>query len=111
MKGRGSPIWLPDPSTTLPEVYRRRGVTVGDVIIILPSGGIDFLFNVCLPADHPINQEGLPEGFSPLSPLLRSSDVHRNTEFNQNSYLSSASVEKSHRENDISYVHLFLFER
>jgi hypothetical protein len=65
------------------------------------------LFNVCLPAYHPVNQEGLPEGFSPISPELRPSDIHRDAEFNPNSHLASASVEKSHTENDISYVSPF----
>ena len=60
------------------------------------------MFNVCLPANHPINQQGLPEGFSPLSPHLQSSDINRHTEFNPNSHLSSASVEKAHRESDSS---------
>ena len=108
VKGRGSPLWLPEPSSTLPNVYRRQGITVGDVGIITASGGFDFMFNVCLPADHPINQQGLPEGFSPLSPQLQPSDIRKHTEFNPNSHLASASVEKSHRESDFSYVSSFL---
>jgi hypothetical protein len=107
VKGRGSPLWLPEPSSTLPNVYRRQGITVGDVGIITASGGFDFMFNVCLPADHPINQQGLPEGFFPLSPQLQPSDIHRHMEFNSNSHLASASVEKSHRESDLSYVFPF----
>ena len=64
------------------------------------------MFNICLPADHPINQQSLPEGFSPLFPPLQPSDVYIRTEFNQNTYLASASVEKSYGENDSSYVYL-----
>jgi hypothetical protein len=99
-------MWLTEPSSTLPKVYRRQGISVGDVGILTPSGGFDFMFNVCLPADHPIHQEGLPEGFSPLSPQLHPRDIRRHAEFNPNSYLASGSVEKSHRENDSSYVYL-----
>ena len=95
-------MWLPGPSSTLPCTYRRRGITVGDVGIFTASGGFDFFFNITLPANHPINQQGLPEGFSPLFPTLQSSDIHRHMEFNRNSYLLSASVEKFH-ENDSSY--------
>ena len=109
MKGRGSPIWFPDPSVTLPDVYRRRGIAVGDVIIITASGAIDVLFSICLPAEHPINQQGLPEGFSPLSPQLLPTDIHRHTEFNPNSYLASATIERSQRDNDIAYVNPPLF--
>ena len=102
-KGRGSPIWRPGPSNTLPDAYRRRGTAVGDVGIFTASGGFDFFFNICLPASHPINQQGLPQDFSPLFPPLQSSDIHRHMEFNSNSYLLSASVERSHEENDSSY--------
>jgi hypothetical protein len=106
-KGRGTPIWHPGPSNTLPEAYRRRGTAVGDVGILTASGGFDFFFNISLPADHPINRQGLPEGFSPLFPPLQSSDIHRHMEFNRNTYLLSASVERSHEENDSSYDYLF----
>ena len=42
------------------------------------------MFNVCLPSDHPINQEGLPNGFLPNFPQLKSSDIRkRNVSFKQ----------------------------
>jgi len=100
-------MWLPGPSSTLPSTYRRRGITVGDVGIFTASGGFDFFFNISLPANHPINQQGLPEGFSPL-PQLQPSDIHRRVQFSPNSYLLSASVERSHEENDSSYDY-FIF--
>jgi len=102
-KGRGTPIWRPGPSNTLPEAYRRRGTAIGDVGIFTVSGGFDFFFNICLPASHPINRQGLPQGFSPLFPPLHSSDIHKHMVFNRNSYLLSASVERSHEGNDSSY--------
>jgi hypothetical protein len=107
-KGRGLPIWLPEPSSTLPNVYRRQGISIGDVGIITNSGGFDFMFNICLSADHPINQQGLPEGFSPLFPPLCPSDIDKHMEFRPNSYLASASVERSSREIDSSYVYLLI---
>ena len=58
-----TPLWLLEPSSTLPKVYRRQGIAVGDIGIITASGGFDFLFN-----------------------------VHRHTEFRPNSHLASASV-------------------
>ena len=106
MKGRGSPMWLPGPSSTLPRTYQRRGITVGDVGIITASGGFDFFFNISLPANHPINQQGLPEGFSPL-PSLHPSDIHTRLQFSPNSYLASASVGQSHGENNSSYGYLY----
>ena len=62
------------------------------------------MFNICLPADHPINQQGIPEGFSPIFPQLQSSDINRHMAFPPDSYLGTTSVEKSHGQNDSSYV-------
>jgi hypothetical protein len=104
VKGRGSPLWQTEPSSTLPNIYRRRGIAIGDVGIITAFGGFDFMFNICLPATHPINQAGLPAGFSPLYPRLKSIDVHRHMDYTQNSYLASSSVAKR-RESDSSYVY------
>ena len=69
------------------------------------------MFNVCLPSDHPINQEGVPEGFSPISPHLKSSAIRKRMAYNTDSYLASESVVKSHRESDSSYVLLILDRR
>ena len=66
------------------------------------------MFNVCLPSDHPINQEGVPDGFLPIHPHLRASDIRKRMAYNTNSYLASESVAKSHRESDSSYVLLIL---
>ena len=98
--GRGIPIWPPGPSSTLPDAYRRRGVAVGDVGILMESGGFDFFFNIYLPADHTINQQGVPAGFSPV-PKLQASDIYRIPEFGPNSFFVSTSVEG---ESDSSYV-------
>jgi hypothetical protein len=96
-------MWSTEPSSTLPSVYRRRGIAIGDVGILTAFGAFDFLFNICLPADHPINQQGIPEGFSPLFPQLQSSDIHRLMAFPPDSHLTTGSVEKSRTENDSLY--------
>ena len=107
-KRRGSPLWLPEPSSTLPTVYRRQGISIGDVGTITKFGGFDFMFNICLPADHPINQQGLPEGFSPLLPPLCPNDIAKYIQFRPNSYLASASVKRSSRDTDSLYVYLLI---
>ncbi|KDR72733.1 hypothetical protein GALMADRAFT_270676 [Galerina marginata CBS 339.88] len=96
VKGRGSPLWIPEPNNELPVPYRRRGVTIGDVGIITASGSFDFLFNICVPRDDPINPENLPEDFFPLNPPLRPIDLRGQSEFMPNSYLASASIQRLH---------------
>ncbi|KDR83120.1 hypothetical protein GALMADRAFT_152096 [Galerina marginata CBS 339.88] len=93
VKGRGSPMRIPAPNQNLDISYQREGTTIGDVGIVTASGSFDFLFNICLPHDHPINPLELPENFTTLaiSPL----DIQRQAEFVGQSYLSSNSVKKS----------------
>ncbi|KDQ58911.1 hypothetical protein JAAARDRAFT_646943 [Jaapia argillacea MUCL 33604] len=54
-KKHGYPLWIPEPQNNLPDEYRRDGVTIGDVGIVTHDGGWDVLFNICLPAEHPLN--------------------------------------------------------
>ncbi|KAJ6506266.1 hypothetical protein C8R47DRAFT_112255 [Mycena vitilis] len=64
--GRGLPLFVPEPPQYLPAEYRRNGVEIGDVGQITAEGIFEFLFNVYLPADHPINNGQVPEHFAPL---------------------------------------------
>jgi len=79
MLGRGSPIWLPEPNSHN-DWFRRYGVSIGDVGLLLPTGGFLFLFNICYPREHAINAGGVPDDFVPLenpvdpSFLTRTSD-------------------------------------
>ncbi|KDR78141.1 hypothetical protein GALMADRAFT_245167 [Galerina marginata CBS 339.88] len=93
VKGRGSPLWIPGSNQSLEIGYQRQGTGIGDVGIITVAGSFDFLFNIFLPPDHPYNPPELPENFTPFpfSPL----DVQKHREFDDDSYLSSASVKKS----------------
>ncbi|KAF9001532.1 hypothetical protein BDQ17DRAFT_1409952 [Cyathus striatus] len=59
----GFPLWFPEPNRYLPLEYRRKGISIGDVGIITPNGGFDFLFNISLPAEHPVNPNDLPDDF------------------------------------------------
>ncbi|KAF8989932.1 hypothetical protein BDQ17DRAFT_1224115, partial [Cyathus striatus] len=57
LKGLGFPLWCPSPSPILIllVVCETNGIRIGDVGIIHSTGYFDFLFNICLPADHPFN--------------------------------------------------------
>ncbi|KAK0196351.1 hypothetical protein F5146DRAFT_1011186 [Armillaria mellea] len=65
-RGHGYPLWIPEPDYTLPPEYIDKGICVGDVVIIRDDGGFDFLFNIFLEADHPINRDRVPPRFEPL---------------------------------------------
>jgi hypothetical protein len=78
--------------------YRRKGINIGDVGIITPTGGFSFLFNICLPHDHPINPRTLPEGFAPIYPPIEPMDFRQYSEFKPESYLASTAIEKVHND-------------
>ncbi|KAF8443199.1 hypothetical protein L210DRAFT_3355455, partial [Boletus edulis BED1] len=65
---RGYPLWTPEPSMTLPDVYREHGFKIGDVGVVVPEdGSFDVFFNICLPATHSIHRHtGVPNDFSPI---------------------------------------------
>ncbi|KAJ7682041.1 hypothetical protein DFH06DRAFT_286032 [Mycena polygramma] len=65
---RGYPLSHPSLNMALPVAHLRRGISIGDVGFIGDSGLFDFLFNIYLPADHPINDGecNVPTNFSPL---------------------------------------------
>ncbi|KAL0057526.1 hypothetical protein AAF712_015829 [Marasmius tenuissimus] len=65
--GHGCALWGPEPNDDLPSEYRESGTRVGDVGVVTSDGRFDFLFNICLPEDDPVNQyNGVPPGFTPL---------------------------------------------
>jgi len=95
-EGRGYPLWVLQANTNLSREYRSRGISIGDVGFITPSGEFDFLFNICLPADDPVNPgvDLVPDGFEPLKPLLNwNYRVREYTEaLNDKTYLASSSI-------------------
>ena len=95
LKGRGFPLWIPESNQLLHLDYRRTGVRIGDVGIITHSGGFSFLFNICLPHDHPVNPRILPEHFTPISPPIEATDIEKFVVFKNGSHLASASIRRS----------------
>jgi hypothetical protein len=71
---RGFPLYVPGPQPNRPAEYQKTGVSIGDVGRITEEGIFDFFFNIYLPADHPINNNNVPENFAPL-PHYSSEDV------------------------------------
>ncbi|KAF9474983.1 hypothetical protein BDN70DRAFT_841560, partial [Pholiota conissans] len=92
--GHGTPLWLPEPNENRHLNYRRRGAAIGDVVYFTANGGLDFLFNICLDSDDPINNNNIPEGFSPFRPHLEENDTRRFQEYGEESYLASKSITK-----------------
>ena len=113
LKGCGFPLWIPEPNKWLLRVYQKKGINIGDIGIITPSGGFSFLFNICVPSDNPINPRLLPEEFAPISPPLDAFDVIEFDEFKPGSYLASSSIENSQSGSDAQLVvhDYFMFPR
>ncbi|KAJ7757762.1 hypothetical protein DFH07DRAFT_458930 [Mycena maculata] len=88
---RGVPLHHPGPQQNLPEKYQRHGVAIGDVGRISPDGIFDFFFNIYLPADHPINENDVPEDFAPLQHYIRKDIFH--LDFEAGTYVSSPSAQ------------------
>jgi hypothetical protein len=87
----GFPLWVPKPHPNLPEEYRRKGVDIGDVGIVTSNGVFDFLFNICLPANDPINDNLVPPDFTPLDlPRRRHVIIERNESLR---HLASSSIQ------------------
>ncbi|KAF9051941.1 hypothetical protein BJ165DRAFT_1340297 [Panaeolus papilionaceus] len=97
-KGRGFPLWVPQPNMRLPVSQRAKGVSIGDVGIITEYGAFDFLFNICISPDDPINPRDLPEGFTTLK--LKAWDIREFRDFPNGSYLASPSVGKAVKGDD-----------
>ena len=95
LKGRGIPLWIPQPNIRLPIPYRAKGVCIGDVGIVTAYGGFDFLFNICRARDDPINPQVLPDNFVPVYPPLDPTDIREFREFSSGNYLSSSSIVES----------------
>ncbi|KAF8996273.1 hypothetical protein BDQ17DRAFT_1217796, partial [Cyathus striatus] len=62
----GFPLWFPEPDSSCSVEYCCKGVLVGDVGVITSDGGFDFLFNIWLEAQDPINPDDLLEDFNSL---------------------------------------------
>ncbi|KAF8157618.1 hypothetical protein K438DRAFT_1529029, partial [Mycena galopus ATCC 62051] len=91
-KKRGFPLYDPEPRQTLPLEYRMSGVAIGDVGRITPEGSFDFFFNIYLPADHPVNNNDVPEAFCPL-PLYESRDVYHRS-YPAGNHISTSSLQR-----------------
>jgi hypothetical protein len=89
-RGRGFPLYVPEPHINLPAEYRRTGVTIGDVGRVTPEGVFDFFFNIYRSADHPINAN-VPENFVPLLSHYDGVDVVH-LDFEPRNYVSTPSV-------------------
>jgi len=99
-------MWIPGPDMDLPTEYRRQGMLIGDVGILYRAEGFIFLFNIFLPANHPINKGRVPDDFEPLD-SSRLQQGTRKQVIGKNEYLTSPSVRKlSSTNSHSSYVSL-----
>ncbi|KAF9475719.1 hypothetical protein BDN70DRAFT_897933 [Pholiota conissans] len=88
--GHGYPLWILGPNENLHAEYRKKGVTVGDVVVFTKDGAVDFVFNIFRPANDPIHSHGVPNGFYPQI----CSDTRRYQHYGEDSYLASKPITK-----------------
>jgi hypothetical protein len=101
-QGHGYPVYGPKPDDNLPLEYRDRGTSIGDLVIITPDGTIDFLFNICLPWDHPVNDGRTPECFEMVN-LVPSKDLSSMEDWHAiGSSIASSSVKKKSLTADVA---------
>lgn len=81
----------------LPIEYRKNGVSIGDVGILLRTGDFVFLFNIFLPGDHEINEGRVPNGFKPLDRSKVEKTIKRRVVFDRGSCLASSSLLRTSR--------------
>src|SRR5262245_41933559 len=62
-EGHGYPLWIPEPNVYLNDDYKEVGTCVVDMGVVTPDGQFDYLFNVCKPANHPVNLGKTLENF------------------------------------------------
>ncbi|KAJ3516918.1 hypothetical protein NLJ89_g828 [Agrocybe chaxingu] len=104
-KGRGFPLWIPRLDIDLPLPYRAKGVSIGDVGIII-DGAFHFLFNIMLPRDDPINADGVPDDFEQLQPPIHPRSIRKIQSFSGGDHLSSHDVSRTNSNED-SFGHTF----
>jgi len=94
LQKKGSPMYIPGPDMNLPKDYRRQGIGIGDIGVLYCAEGFNFLFNIFLPATHPINEGRVPNDFVPLdgSKLRREVKVQA---LEKKQCFTSSSVRKS----------------
>lgn len=79
---------------SLPVLHRTLGISLGDVGVLTPEGGFEFLFNIFYNASHPVNAFfGVPEGFAPFE-WPTGSGILENVQWNAGSYQASPSMDR-----------------
>jgi hypothetical protein len=91
----GYPLWVPEPDENLPEAYRNRGVSIGDLGYISESGGFEYLFNVLESAEDEVNVDRTPDDFTPLALNKRTDIATRSQMYKPNTDISSVQMKKT----------------
>ena len=65
---RGFPLWIPEPSSTLPSSHRQDGLQIGDVGFVSRRGTFDVLLNISYGPNHALHQRpGVSFSFHPTA--------------------------------------------
>ena len=83
---------MPGPYDNLPIDYRKEGIGIGDVGVLLRFGTFSYFFNIFLPADHPVNAGNVPDNFEPLDLSILQRQIKKEACFAKMDYIKSSSV-------------------
>lgn len=103
--GHGYPFWIPEPNDASSEIYKKQGLSIGDVVSLTDDGGYDYLFNIHHPAKHPLNKGGTPSDFESMPPPNYDdpNEVRRRDAFYPaNTAITSSSVKKREVSADVA---------
>jgi hypothetical protein len=65
---RGYPLWVPEPSSTLPSSYRQDGLQIGDVGFVSRMGTFNVLCNISYGPTHALHRRpGVSFSFPPVA--------------------------------------------
>lgn len=93
-QNNGYPLYLPEPNENLHSDFTDRGVSIGDVGVIMSNGSFNFAFSLYAPPDGTVNCFGVPAGFQQMEKIPERQISKWSNKHCKGSEVMSSSIEK-----------------